>query len=83
MKQEVGRIVSRTGARFVEAAVMASVPKLELKVPILICGEAAGEARRVLARYGMNLEDFGPEIYVFWIRSEQGIPNTDSLFDLI
>jgi 3-hydroxyisobutyrate dehydrogenase-like beta-hydroxyacid dehydrogenase len=62
VKQEVGRIVSRTGARFVEAAVMASVPKLELKVPILICGEAAGEARRVLARYGMNLEDFGPEI---------------------
>jgi 3-hydroxyisobutyrate dehydrogenase-like beta-hydroxyacid dehydrogenase len=62
VKQEVGRIVGRTGARFVEAAVMASVPKLGLRVPILVCGEAAEEARRILERYGMNLENFGPEI---------------------
>jgi len=62
VKQKVGRIVSRTGARFVEGAVMASVPKLGLKVPILLCGEAAGDASLALARYGMNLEDFGPEI---------------------
>lgn len=62
VKQAVGGIVSRAGARFVEGAVMASVPKLGLKVPILVCGEAAGEARRSLAHYGMNLEDFGKDI---------------------
>lgn len=62
VKQQVGRIISRTGARFVEAAVMASVPKLGLKVPILVCGEAAADAHRILAHYGMNLEDFGNEI---------------------
>lgn len=62
VKQAVGRTVSRTGARFVEAAVMASVPKLGLKVPILLCGDAAGEAIGRLAPLGMNLEDFGREI---------------------
>lgn len=62
VKQEVGRVIAHAGGRFVEAAVMASVPKLGLKVPILLCGEVAGDARRALARYGMNLEDFGREI---------------------
>ena len=62
VKQEVARIVSRGGPRFVEAAVMASVPKLGLQVPILLCGAAAGDVIRLLAPLGMNLEDFGREI---------------------
>ena len=62
VKQEVGRVVEATGARFVEGAVMAAVPSLGLKVPMLLCGPAAGEVVARLAPYGMNLEDFGPEI---------------------
>lgn len=62
LKQEVGQIVAGRGARFVEAAVMAAVPRLGHRVPILLCGEAAGEVMRRLSPYGMALEDFGPEI---------------------
>src|SRR3546814_13067638 len=45
-----------------EAAVMAGVPPLGHKVPMLLCGAAAGEVIAELAPYGMNLEDFGTEI---------------------
>jgi 3-hydroxyisobutyrate dehydrogenase-like beta-hydroxyacid dehydrogenase len=62
VKQEIARVVDASGARFVEGAVMAAVPSLGMKVPILLCGKAAGELVARLAPYGMNLEDFGPEI---------------------
>jgi len=61
-KQEVAEIVGATGARFVEAAVMAAVPPLAQKVPMLLCGEAAPDLIARLSPYGMCLEDFGPEI---------------------
>lgn len=62
VKQEAAAIVSATGARFVEAAVMAGVPPLGHKVPMLLCGEAAPELVARLSAYGMCVEDFGPEI---------------------
>ncbi len=62
VKQEVAAVVSATGARFVEAAVMAGVPPLGHKVPMLLCGEAAPELVARLSAYGMCVEDFGPEI---------------------
>jgi 3-hydroxyisobutyrate dehydrogenase-like beta-hydroxyacid dehydrogenase len=61
-KQEVGRIVGSTGAQFVEAAVMAAVPPLAHKVPLLMCGDAVPGLISRLSRYDMSLEDFGPEI---------------------
>ncbi len=62
VKQEAAAVVAATGARFLEAAVMAGVPALGHKVPMLLCGEAAAELVARLSAYGMCLEDFGPEI---------------------
>jgi len=62
VKQEVGRIVEETGARFVEAAIMAAVPSFGHRVPILLCGAAAAETIGLLAPFGMSLENFGREI---------------------
>src|SRR3546814_15566359 len=45
-----------------EAAVMAGVPPLGHKVPMLLCGAAAGEVIAELAPYGLSLEDFGTEL---------------------
>ena len=62
VKRRIAEIVAASGARFVEAAVMAAVLPLGHKVPMLLCGEAAPELIDRLSAYGMNLEDFGPEI---------------------
>ncbi|GMQ90553.1 MAG: NAD(P)-dependent oxidoreductase [Gammaproteobacteria bacterium] len=62
VKQEAASVVGASGARFVEAAVMAGVPPLGHKVPMLLCGEAAPGLIARLSAYGMELEDFGPEI---------------------
>ena len=62
VKGEVAGVINATGARFVEAAVMAAVPPFGHKVPMLLGGEAVADAMARLAPYGMELEDFGPEI---------------------
>lgn len=61
-KREIASIITATGARFVEAAVMAAVPPLGHRVPILLCGNAAADLVARLSPYGMNLENIGPEI---------------------
>jgi 3-hydroxyisobutyrate dehydrogenase-like beta-hydroxyacid dehydrogenase len=48
--------VERTGAQYVEAAVMAPVPPYGLKVPMLLGGAAAAEAAALLSPAGMQLE---------------------------
>tara|TARA_R110000787_G_scaffold211281_2_gene320967 strand:+ start:11254 stop:12102 length:849 start_codon:yes stop_codon:yes gene_type:complete len=60
-KREIADIINATEARFVEAAIMGAVPNYGLKVPILMCGDAAGEAADALNPYGMDLTDIGPE----------------------
>ena len=62
VKERIGRIVEAAGARFVEAAVMAAVPPLGHRVPLLLCGEAVPELIALLQPYGMDLEDFGRRI---------------------
>ncbi|MEE8215642.1 MAG: DUF1932 domain-containing protein [Acidiferrobacterales bacterium] len=62
VKQEIADIIVACGARFVEAAVMAGVPPLGHKVPMLLCGDAVPELMARLSPYGMELENFGPEI---------------------
>lgn len=62
VKIGIGRTIEPTGARFVEAAVMAAVPPFKQKVPMLLCGAAASQVIAALAPYGMDLEDFGPEL---------------------
>jgi 3-hydroxyisobutyrate dehydrogenase-like beta-hydroxyacid dehydrogenase len=56
MKQAIGRTVSRGGARFVEAAMMAPVPPHGHKVPMLLGGEASPEFMEMLAPFGVRME---------------------------
>jgi 3-hydroxyisobutyrate dehydrogenase-like beta-hydroxyacid dehydrogenase len=61
-KRHIAAVVTDAGARFVEAAVMANVPRLGHGVPMLLCGEAVADVIETLAPLGMALEDFGREI---------------------
>lgn len=62
VKREVGGIVERGGAQFIEAAVMSVVPPLRHRVPVLLCGKAAPELVSTLDPFGMNLEVLGERI---------------------
>jgi 3-hydroxyisobutyrate dehydrogenase-like beta-hydroxyacid dehydrogenase len=62
VKREVGGIVEKGGAHFVEAAVMSVVPPLRHKVPVLLCGKAAAGLAATLEPYGMKLEVLGEQI---------------------
>ncbi|MBV8913024.1 MAG: NAD(P)-dependent oxidoreductase [Acetobacteraceae bacterium] len=61
-KQEAARIIEGAGGRYVEAAVMASVPPKRLRTPMLLGGPHAADFMREMAPYGMDLTDFSPEI---------------------
>ena len=61
-KQESGAIIERLGGRYVEAAVMASVPPKRLRTPILLGGPHAEAFMRDAAGFGMDLTNFSPEI---------------------
>ncbi len=61
-KIEIGNTIAASGARFVEAAVMAGVPPYQHKVPMLLAGEAASDLIEIMAPMGMAMEDFGPEL---------------------
>jgi 3-hydroxyisobutyrate dehydrogenase-like beta-hydroxyacid dehydrogenase len=61
-KQEAARIVSAAGGRYVEAAVMASVPPKRLRTPMLLGGPHAADFMREMAPLDMDLTDFAAEI---------------------
>lgn len=56
IKQEVGKAVSRGGARFVESAMMAPVPPHGHKVPMLLGGAAAPDFVEMMQPFGMRME---------------------------
>lgn len=55
-KQAVDRAVTATGAAFVEAAVMSTVPPLGHRVPMLLCGSGATAFASRMTPFGMQLE---------------------------
>ena len=61
-KRGNARAVERSGADYVEAAVMAAVPPSGLKVPMLLAGRRADGLKRLLDPAGLNLEIVGPEV---------------------
>jgi len=52
----VGETVSRSGARFVEIAVMGPIPPLLQKTPMLIGGGAAPGFKELFEPYGMRMD---------------------------
>jgi len=56
MKQQIGCAISASGARFVEAAMMAPVPPHNHKVPMLLGGAAAPAFLELLRPFGVRME---------------------------
>ena len=61
-KQAIEGIISASGARFVEAAVMAPVPPYGHKVPMLLGGAAAALLVELLAPFGMRFEIISEQV---------------------
>jgi 3-hydroxyisobutyrate dehydrogenase-like beta-hydroxyacid dehydrogenase len=56
VKQAVGRVVSRGGARYIESAMMAPVPPHAHQVPMLLGGEAAPAFVELMLPFGMRMD---------------------------
>jgi 3-hydroxyisobutyrate dehydrogenase-like beta-hydroxyacid dehydrogenase len=63
-KQSSCKALERSGADYIEAAVMAPVPPQRLKVPMLLGGRRAHEAAVALARLGMDARAIASDIGV-------------------
>ena len=61
-KQQAGVIIAAAGARYVEAAVMASAPPKRLATPILLGGTHAEAFKATAEPFGMDLTVFSEEI---------------------
>ncbi|MEE2699046.1 MAG: DUF1932 domain-containing protein [Pseudomonadota bacterium] len=61
-KITIGKIIENSGALYVEAAIMAAVPSLKHKVPMLLSGKAAGGFIDAMEPHGMKLENLGPDL---------------------
>ncbi|MFC0386253.1 NAD(P)-dependent oxidoreductase [Muricoccus vinaceus] len=61
-KQANGAAVAAAGGRYVEAAVMASVPPKGLRTPMLLGGPDAQAFIDAMAPFGMDLRIYAPEI---------------------
>jgi hypothetical protein len=61
-KKAAARIIEAAGGRYVEAAVMASVPPKRLKTPMLLGGPHAAAFIDHMALFGMDLTNFAPDI---------------------
>lgn len=55
-KEKVAEIITRSGARFVEIAVMGPIPPKLHKTPMLLGGAFASEFQEMFAPYGMRLD---------------------------
>jgi 3-hydroxyisobutyrate dehydrogenase-like beta-hydroxyacid dehydrogenase len=61
-KRKAAAVIEASGARYVESAVMATVPGYAHKVPMLLAGAAAEELVGILSPFGMDVEAVGTEI---------------------
>jgi 3-hydroxyisobutyrate dehydrogenase-like beta-hydroxyacid dehydrogenase len=61
-KRQIGSAIGAGAGRFVEAAIMAPVPGLDHRVPILLNGSSASALAEALARYGMRFDVMHSEV---------------------
>jgi 3-hydroxyisobutyrate dehydrogenase-like beta-hydroxyacid dehydrogenase len=62
LKQEIDRVISASGAAFVEAAVMSPVPPNGHRSPMLLGGKAAAAFAERMAPFGMRLQVISDKI---------------------
>ena len=63
-KQANAAVIEKRGAHYVDAGVMESVPPKGIKVPMLLGGAKAADARRILEPAGMDLDIVSADIGV-------------------
>lgn len=61
-KKQASEIISKSGALFVDVAVMGSVPVYGHKVPLIVCGKGARQFSDILKKYNMNIKYYGEEV---------------------
>ena len=61
-KKKIGEIAGRSGAKFVEGAIMTNVAKKQHQVPIFVCGPGAEAFTGHANALGMAVESLGPEL---------------------
>lgn len=61
VKEQVAGIVEKSGAGFVDAAMMGAIPTFLHRVPILASGGGAGRFQLAMQPYGMNIRVIGPK----------------------
>lgn len=61
-KRQASEIISKSGALFVDVAVMASVPVYGHKVPLIVSGQGAKQFSDILKKYHMNIKYYGEEV---------------------
>ena len=62
VKREVAAVIEKSGADFVESAVMELVPPHGYKVPMLLAGTKAKDLENLLKPFGMNVRAIGRNI---------------------
>tara|TARA_E500000331_G_C17220644_1_gene697947 strand:+ start:467 stop:1354 length:888 start_codon:yes stop_codon:yes gene_type:complete len=60
-KAEIGSLVMRSGAFFIEASIMSPIYPKRQAAPMILSGPNAPDIIKRMAPYGMILEDMGPE----------------------
>lgn len=63
-KKQAAAVVDATGGRYVEGAVMTSVPPYRIRVPLLLGGAHAAQLQPLLASLGFDAEVASPELGV-------------------
>lgn len=61
-KRKIGHIVEKTGANFVEGAILGAIGSYGLRTPTMICGEEVEEFQNLMSRVGMDLTYVGKAI---------------------
>jgi 3-hydroxyisobutyrate dehydrogenase-like beta-hydroxyacid dehydrogenase len=62
VKRETASVIARSGADFVEGAILSAVAVAGADSKVLLCGARAAEAVAVLSQRGLNVHAYGTEI---------------------
>jgi 3-hydroxyisobutyrate dehydrogenase-like beta-hydroxyacid dehydrogenase len=61
-KREIAHIIEKTGANFIEGAILGTISSYGLQVPIMVCGKKAKKFQNLMNRMGMNITYVGQVI---------------------
>jgi 3-hydroxyisobutyrate dehydrogenase-like beta-hydroxyacid dehydrogenase len=62
VKRAIAAVVHGAGADFIEGAILSAIGVAGARAKVLVCGERAAEAAKILSALGLNFHDYGREI---------------------